>query len=130
VVVVLATVLGGAALESSANLFGASPTSYPVVVFWVAGVWIVNRVRLHPAWTGEAPEATPGRRHVRQPLPDRPHPFSGASTARVLAVFVAGAVVTLAAGIVLQGSGACSRTAWAAGRRLRRDVPCSCERAA
>src|SRR5438552_9600285 len=46
VVVVLATVLGGAALKSSANLFGASPASYAVVVFWVAGVWIVNRVRM------------------------------------------------------------------------------------
>src|SRR6478672_9374056 len=39
VVVVLATVLGGAALKSSTNLFGASPTSYAVLVFWVAGVW-------------------------------------------------------------------------------------------
>jgi cation:H+ antiporter len=105
VVVVLATVLGGAALESSANLFGASPTSYAVVVFWVAGVWIVNRVRLHPAWKEEAPEATPGRRHARQPMRNRPHPYSGASTGRVLAVFLAGAVVTLAAGVVLQGSG-------------------------
>jgi cation:H+ antiporter len=105
VVVVLATVLGGAALESSANLFGASPTSYAVVVFWVAGVWIVNRVRLHPAWKEEAPEATPGRRQARQPMRNRPHPYSGASTGRVLAVFLAGAVVTLAAGVVLQGSG-------------------------
>src|SRR5204863_3244642 len=105
VVVVLAKVLGGAALKSSANLFGASPTSYGVVVFWIGGVWIVNRVRLHPAWKEEAPEAMPGRRHVRQRLPDRPHPYSGASTARVLAVFLAGAAVTLAAGVVLQGSG-------------------------
>lgn len=105
VVVVLATVLGGATLKSSANLFGASPTSYAVVVFWIGGAWIVNRVRLHPGWKEEAPEATPGRRHARQPLPDRPHPYSGASTARVLAVFLAGAVVTLAAGVVLQSSG-------------------------
>ena len=105
VVVVLATVLGGAALKSSANLFGASPTSYAVVVFWVAGVWIVNRVRMHPAWVGEAPEATPGRRHAREPMPGRAHPFSAASTVRVAGVFIAGALVTLGAGVALQDSG-------------------------
>ena len=105
VVVVLATVLGGAALKSSANLFGASPASYAVVVFWVAGVWIVNRVRMHPAWVGEAPEARPGRRHAREPLPGRAHPFTGASTVRVAGVFLAGALVTLGAGVALQDSG-------------------------
>ena len=105
VVVVLATVLGGAALKSSANLFGASPASYAVVVFWVAGVWIVNRVRMHPAWVGEATEARPGLRHAREPLPGRAHPFTGASTVRVAGVFLAGALVTLGAGVALQDSG-------------------------
>jgi cation:H+ antiporter len=105
VVVVLSTVLGGAALKSSANLFGASPTSYAVVVFWVIGVWLVNRGRLHPTWKVEAPGSTPGRRHARQPMPGRQHPYTGSSTARVVAIFLAGAVVTLAAGVVLQDSG-------------------------
>lgn len=105
VVVVLAVVLAGAALPSSSNLFGASPTSYAAIVFWVAGVWVVNHVRSHPGWVGEAPEATPGRRHPREPLPDRPHPYSGAATAAVLGVFVAGAAVTLGAGVALQDSG-------------------------
>jgi len=105
VVVVLATVLAGAALKSSTNLFGASPTSYAVVVFWVAGVWIVNRVRMHPGWVGEAPEATPGRRHPREPVPDRPHPYTGVRTTIVAAIFLAGALVTLGAGVILQDSG-------------------------
>jgi cation:H+ antiporter len=105
VVVVLSTVLGGAALKSSTNLFGASPTSYAVVVFWVIGVWLVNRGRLHPTWKVEAPGSTPGRRHRRQPMPGRKHPYAGSTTARVVAIFLAGAVVTLAAGVVLQDSG-------------------------
>jgi cation:H+ antiporter len=105
VVVVLAAVLAGAALRSSTNLFGASPTSYAAVLFWVVGVWIVNRVRMHPAWVGEAPAATPGRRHVREALPERPHPYSGVSTALVAGVFLAGSAVTLAAGVALQDSG-------------------------
>jgi cation:H+ antiporter len=106
VVVALATVLAGAALKSSTNLFGASPTSYAVVLFWVIGVWVVNRVRMRPGWVGEAPEATPGRRHPRQPLPDDDgHPYAGKRTAIVAAVFLGAALVTLAAGVVLQDSG-------------------------
>jgi cation:H+ antiporter len=105
VVVVLATVLAGAALRSSTNLLGASPTSYAVVVFWVAGDWVFNGVRIHPPWVGVAPEATPGRRHARQPLPGRPHPFTGVRTAVVAAIFGAGALVTLGAGVLLQASG-------------------------
>ena len=105
VVVVLATVLAGAALKSSTNLLGASPTSYAVVVFWVAGVWVVNRVRMHPAWVGEAPESTPGRRHAREPMPGRAHPYTGVRTVVVAGIFLAGALVTLGAGVALQGSG-------------------------
>jgi cation:H+ antiporter len=105
VVLVLATALAGAALPSSTNLFGASPTSYAIVVFWVAGVWIVNRFRVRPAWVGEAPESTPGRPHVRQPIADRLHPYAGSSTAAVIAIFLAAALVTLAAGVFLQESG-------------------------
>jgi cation:H+ antiporter len=105
VVVVLATALAGAALKSSTNLFGASPTSYAVVVFWVAGVWVVNRVRMHPAWVGEAPDATPGRRHARESMPGRTPPYAGARTAVVAGIFLAGALVTLGAGVVLQDAG-------------------------
>jgi cation:H+ antiporter len=105
VVVVLATVLAGAALPSSTNFLGAGPTSYAAVALWVGGVWIVNRVRMHPGWVGEAPESTPGRRHPREPMPDRPHPFTGARTALVAAVFLGCALATLAAGVVLQAAG-------------------------
>jgi cation:H+ antiporter len=106
VVVVLATVLAGAALPKATNLFGGSPTSYAVVVLWVAGVWVVNRVRMHPGWVGEAPEATPGRRHHGEPMPSgTEHPYAHASTLKVMLVFLAGALVTLAAGVALQDSG-------------------------
>ena len=105
VIVVLASVLGGAALPSSTNLFGASPTSYAVVIFWVAGVWIVNNVRKNPGWVGEAPEATPGRRSRRHPHPAGEHPYASASTATVMLIFLAGSLVTLGAGVALQDSG-------------------------
>jgi cation:H+ antiporter len=105
VIVVLSTALAGAALPSSTNLFGASPTSYAVVILWVVGVWTVNRVRMNPGWVGEAPEATPGRRHHREPHPAGEHPYAKASTTTVMMIFLAGALVTLGAGVALQESG-------------------------
>lgn len=105
VVVVLATALAGAALPASTNLFGASPTSYAVVILWVTGVWIVNRVRKGEGWQVHAPQATPGRRHVREPHPSGEHPYAHASTVTVMLIFLAGSLVTLGAGVVLQDSG-------------------------
>lgn len=105
VVVVLGTVLSGAALSPSTNLFGASPTSIAVVVFWVCGVWVVNRVRLQSSWEVHAPASRPGRRHAREPHPVGKHPYTGSSTTTVVLVFLAGAIVTLGAGVALQESG-------------------------
>jgi cation:H+ antiporter len=105
VVVVLATAMGGAALSRSTNVAGASPTSIAVVVLWLGGVWVVNRVRLDPSWEVHAPHSRPGRRHVREPHPSGEHPFARSSTARVLAIFLAGSAVTLTAGVTLQASG-------------------------
>ena len=105
VVVVLATALGGAALSPATNLFGASPTSIAVVVFWLIGVWVVNKVRLHGSWEVHPPEAKPGRKHVREPHPSGTHPYARASTTTVVLIFLAAAAVTLGAGVALQASG-------------------------
>ena len=103
VMAVLGTALGGAALSPSKNVFGASPTSIAAVALWLIGLWIVNRARLRPEWHIEAPPgASPGRRSHRQG--DR-HPYQQASTAVVLAIFLAAAIVTLVAGVALQDSG-------------------------
>jgi cation:H+ antiporter len=105
VVVVLGTALGGAALPSSTNLWGASPTSYAAVALWIAGVWVVNRVRLRAGWRLSAPHSTPGRASVREPHPKQEHPYAGSTSAVVLTIFVVGAAVTLFAGVGLQASG-------------------------
>ena len=62
-------------------------------------------MRLHPAWEVHAPESQPGRRHPREPHPAGEHPYAKSSTRLVLLIFLAGAVVTLGAGVVLQASG-------------------------
>ena len=105
VVVVLATAMSGAELSRSTNIGGVSPTSIAVVILWICGVWIVNRVRLSPGWEVNAPESTPGRLHAREPHPSGEHPFAKSRIAVVALIFAAGAAVTLGAGFVLQASG-------------------------
>ncbi len=105
VVVVLATVLAGAALPASTNVGGVSPTSIAVVVFWLAGVWVVNHVRLHADWKIEMPGSRPGRTHRREEHPQAPHPYTASSTTVVALVFAAACAITLGAGVALQESG-------------------------
>jgi cation:H+ antiporter len=69
VVVCLATVLGGAALPASTSVGGVSPTSIAVVLLWVGGVWVVNRVRMRTDWKSRCPEH--GRAAVTSARPTR-----------------------------------------------------------
>jgi cation:H+ antiporter len=105
VVVCLATVLAGAALPASTSVGGVSPTSIAVVLFWLGGVWIVNRVRTRTDWHVEMPGSRPGRRNVRENHPLEQRPFVNRSTALVAGVFALAAGITLAAGVALESSG-------------------------
>jgi cation:H+ antiporter len=105
VMVVLATVLGGAALPASTNVGGVSPTSIAAVVLWLCGLWVVNRVRKSPGWTVEAPGSEPGRRNRREPHPQERRPFVHRSTLYVAALFTLASAITLGAGVALQSSG-------------------------
>lgn len=51
------------------------------------------------------PGSRPGRRHRREPHPERPHPFAASSTVRVAWIFVFACAVTLVAGVALEVSG-------------------------
>src|SRR5262249_43560813 len=97
VIGVTATVAGG--LPPPADSIGpVSPASVAIVVRWVAGLVVLNRVRKDPRWRAAAPESNPGRpsRRVRHPTATRPHVEK--STTRVVAVFVTASIVTLVAG--------------------------------
>jgi len=105
VIVVLATVLGGAALPASVDVGGVSPTSIAAVLLWLAGLWIVNRTRKSPEWKVSMPGSRPGRTHRREPHPEERRPYVERSTAYVAAVFGLASAITLAAGVALQESG-------------------------
>ena len=105
VVVVVAFVLMGSLLPDTVAIRGVSPASILVVVAWLVGIYVINRVRKNEPWRVTMPGSRGGRRSRRLPHPTAPKPFAGASTLRVGLLFVAASVVTLIAGAALQVSG-------------------------
>jgi cation:H+ antiporter len=104
VIVVTATVAGGL-LPSSTSIGPVSPASVAIVLLWVGGLVVLNRVRKDLRWRVVAPESNPGRPDRRVRHPTAPRLYAGRSTARVVAVFVTASAVTLVAGVVLANSG-------------------------
>jgi cation:H+ antiporter len=106
VVLVVSGVLMGALLEPSTAIGGVvSPASIAIVVVWLAGIYVIDRVRKDPRWSVRMPGARPGRRHRREPHPAQPHPFANRSTAAVAGLFAAACAITLLAGVALELSG-------------------------
>lgn len=105
VVLVVSGVLMGTLLPPSTAIGSVSPASIAIVVVWLAGVYVINRVRKDPRWSVSMPGSHPGRRHRRQPHPERPHPFASSTTRWVAAAFLGACAVTLLAGVTLEMTG-------------------------
>lgn len=99
ILVVSITVAGGLLPESTAIGGVVSPASIGIVVVWVGGLLLLNRVRRAGTWRLAHPASTSGARVRRRRSEAR------ASTARVLFVFGVASLVTLAAGVALAESG-------------------------
>lgn len=105
VVLVVSGVLMGALLKPSTNIGGVvSPASVAIVAVWMAGVYVINRVRKDPRWTVSMPGSAPGRRR-HQRVQEAAHPYANRSTARVAGFFLAACAVTLLAGVALELTG-------------------------
>jgi cation:H+ antiporter len=106
VIIVVAGVEMGALLKPSTAIAGTvSPASLGIVVFWVVGLFAIQRAAKDPRWSVTMPGSQPGRRRRERAQPDQPHPYAGASTARVAAIFGLACLVTLGAGVALEVSG-------------------------
>ncbi len=106
VVLVVSGVLMGSLLRPSTAIGGVvSPASVGIVVVWLLGVFVINRVRNSPRWKITMEGSHRGRRHRREPIPNHPHPFATRSTAQVAAIFGGACAVTLAMGVLLEVSG-------------------------
>jgi cation:H+ antiporter len=106
VVLVVSGVLMGALLRPSTAIGGVvSPASLAIVIVWLVGVYVINRVRKDPRWNVSMPGSHPGRHHRNEPHPEQPHPYTAWSTRRVAALFGAVCAVILVAGVALEISG-------------------------
>jgi cation:H+ antiporter len=105
VIIVVGITLMGAMLPPTSAVGPFSPASIAVVVAWAAGLVILNRIRNAEPWEVAMPQSRPGRRHVRETVPDTTPPFEGRGTARIFGIFLAASLVTLLAGVALERSG-------------------------
>jgi cation:H+ antiporter len=105
VVLVVSIVLMGALLKPSTAIGGVvSPASLAILVVWVAGVYVINRVRKDPRWSVSMPGSNPGRRRGQR-VQETAHPYPTRSTAKVAAIFAGGCALILVAGVALELSG-------------------------
>ncbi len=106
VVAVLAVVIAGSQLPTSLEVARLTPDVVLIAALWVAGLLLVRRAGRGLPWhrDGAAPDASPHTPGHRRAQPDGAAGRS-ASTARACAMFVASALATLVAGVVLERSG-------------------------
>ena len=106
VIIVVAGVEMGALLKPSTAIADTvSPASIGIVIFWFVGLFAIRRAAKDPRWSVTMPGSQPGRRRRERAQPDQPHPYAGASTLRVAAIFGLASLVTLGAGVALEVSG-------------------------
>ena len=106
VMAIVAIVFMGSMLPPSIAVFGVSPASMVIILVWVLGIAILNKVRNSPAWEITMQGSKPGRPHRRIPHPTVNHPYEKWSTTRISMLFLIGSIVTLAAGVALAVSSA------------------------
>jgi len=81
VVLVVSGVLMGSLLKPSTAIGGVvSPASVGIVVAWLIGVYVINRVRRSPRWRITMEGSRRGRRNRREPMPNQSHPYASRST--------------------------------------------------
>ena len=105
VVAVCTIMLLGALLPASVAIAHVSPASIAIVLTWLVGLYILNRVRNAPEWKVNMPGSRPGRLHRRIKHAKAPTSFSSRTTLFVVLVFTVASVVTLVAGVLLEVSG-------------------------
>ena len=106
VVLIVSAVLMGSLLKPSTAIGGVvSPASVAIVVFWLLGVFVVNWVRRAPRWSVDMPGSHRGRRNHAEPRAEHVHPYTSASTRRVLLLVLFACGVTLVAGVLLEATG-------------------------
>jgi cation:H+ antiporter len=106
VVAVLVVAIMASRLPGDAVYLHVAPGGALILVLWASGVLLLGRANRLP-WqaAGVAPDGQPEPRGHAERQKEHTATTRGHTTARVAAVFAAGALVTLAGGVVLEESG-------------------------
>jgi cation:H+ antiporter len=101
VISVLVISIMGTQLPSSIIFAHLAPGDLLITALWLVGLWLINRARKDLPWQekGHAPDTSHPTQRSHQEKTER------WSTPRVLLVFTLAALITLAAGVVLEESG-------------------------
>jgi len=103
VIAVLVVAIMGSRLPGNDVVLHLSPGSTVILVLWIAGVYLVGKSD-HLPWQAEG-NAPGGQSEPKGHATDKRATAERMSTARTAAVFGGAALVTLAAGVVLERSG-------------------------
>ncbi len=97
----------GTQLPSSLIFWHVSPASLLIAVLWVVGLWLIGRARSDLPWQekGNAPGGQEEPHGAAKHKKRQDAKEKGVSITRTAIVFAVSAVVTLAAGVVLELSG-------------------------
>lgn len=107
VLAVLAVVIAGSQLPAGLIWWRLTPAPVLITILWVAGLLLLQRAGRHLPWqeSGEAPDNQgPPKGHSQQKA-EQDASSQGVSTAKSATIFGISALVTLAAGVVLERSG-------------------------
>ena len=107
VILLVTMALLGPLLPASVAIGPVSPISLLIVIVWLFGLVVLNRLRTSERWT-TVTEHVEARMVAPSPGPVegvRPNRYDGASTRKVVVAFGLASLVTLVAGVVLEQSG-------------------------
>ena len=104
---ILTVAVMGTQLPASLIIGHVEPAGLLITVLWLAGIWFIGKARTGLPWhqEGHAPGGQKEPRGVAQAKKRHDARNKGVSITRTAIVFVASAIVTLVAGVVLEMSG-------------------------
>jgi cation:H+ antiporter len=105
VIIMVAVALLGQLLPASVALGSVSPTSVLLVLVWLGGVLLLNRLRTSQRWRAVTEHVESVMVSVAPSATASSGPFERAGTRAVVLTFGAAALVTLGAGVALERTG-------------------------
>jgi cation:H+ antiporter len=104
-IIILGLALLGTMIPSTKTILFFNPLSIIIVIFWVVGMWLINKARENPKFDATEEDAAPGRKHKERRVVEN-HPFyAKRSTFHVILIFTIASIATLVAGVLLEVTG-------------------------